>query len=272
MWRTVDEIVNNPSVAILGLGEAGAAIAADLIAAGIEVTGWDPVARPQIDGLQLAESAREAVGGASVVLSVNRAAVAAAVAREVAEALAPGTVFADLNTGPPQLKRELAAFVEPPGALFADVALLAPVPGRGLGTPSLASGSGAAALVAALAPLGMPVEALGEQAGEAAERKLLRSVFAKGMAACAIESLAAARAAGCEEWLRGQLVSALTGADEALLDRWLEGSRVHAARRVEEMEASAEMLADLATPARVAVAARDWLAQLAEEGRTAGAA
>ena len=33
-------------VAVLGLGEAGGRIAADLVAAGADVRGWDPVARP----------------------------------------------------------------------------------------------------------------------------------------------------------------------------------------------------------------------------------
>jgi 3-hydroxyisobutyrate dehydrogenase-like beta-hydroxyacid dehydrogenase len=118
----------------------------------------------------------------------------------------------------------------------------------------------------------MRVEALDGPAGEAAERKLLRSVFAKGMAAAAIEALAAARAAGCEEWLHGELVATLSGADEALLARWLEGSRLHAVRRVEEMEASAAMLDELGTPTRITTAARDWLAQLAGEGKATRAA
>jgi 3-hydroxyisobutyrate dehydrogenase-like beta-hydroxyacid dehydrogenase len=272
----VDEIVDNPSevprIALLGVGEAGTAIAVDLLAAGATVTGWDPAGTPGLDGLRFATDTRAAVEPAGIVLSLNSAAVAAAVAEEAVAALAPGAVFADLNTAPPALKRELAETVEAVGARFADVALLGPVPGNGIRTPALASGSGAAALVAALVPLGARIEALDGPAGEAAERKLLRSVFAKGMAAAAIEALAAARAAGCEEWLREQLVTTLTGADEALLDRWLEGSRLHAARRVEEMEASAEMLEDLGTPNRVATAARDWLAQLAEHGRAAGAA
>jgi 3-hydroxyisobutyrate dehydrogenase-like beta-hydroxyacid dehydrogenase len=206
-----------------------------------------------------------------VVLSVNSAAVALALAEEVASALRPGAIFADLNTGAPTLKRSLATVVEAEGALFADVALLAPVPDRGLGTPALASGSGAEAFVTAMGPLGMPVTALGPRSGEAAERKLLRSVFAKGMAAAAIEALAAARAAGCEEWLWSELSDTLTGADEALLRRWVDGSRLHAARRVEEIEAATEMLVGLDTPPRVAEAARGWLEQLATEGAEDGA-
>jgi 3-hydroxyisobutyrate dehydrogenase-like beta-hydroxyacid dehydrogenase len=268
--RFVDEIVDNPPrIAVLGLGEAGAAITADLLAAGAAVSGWDPVAEPDLDGLQPAAGATEAVAGAAVALSVNRAAVALELAVEVAPAMSSGAVFADLNTAAPDLKAKLAAPVEAGGARFADVALLAPVPGRGLATPALVSGSGAEALVAVLAPLGASLEALGPRPGEAAERKLLRSVFVKGMAIAALESLEAARAAGCEEWLLGQLVATLEGADAALLDRWLGGSRAHASRRAEEMEAAAAMLEGLGTSAPISRAAREWFEQLAKEASDA---
>jgi 3-hydroxyisobutyrate dehydrogenase-like beta-hydroxyacid dehydrogenase len=266
----VDEIVDNlPRIAVLGLGEAGSAIAADLIAASAAVSGWDPAGEPDLDGLSFATGNVEAVAGATVVLSVNWASVAVEVAAEVAPALAAGAVFADLNTAAPVLKVEVAERVESAGARFADVALLSPVPGRGLATPAFAAGSGADALVAALAPLGASLEVLGPRAGEAAERKLLRSVFVKGMATAALESIEAARAAGCEEWLRGHLSTTIEDADAGLLERLVAGSRAHAPRRAEEMAAAAEMLHALGTPARIAPAAAEWYQQLAEEASDA---
>ena len=168
-------------------------------------------------------------------------------------------MYADLNTAAPALKRELAALV---GVRFADVALLGPVPARGLGTPALVSGDGAAAFAALLAPLGMPVELVSETPGDAAARKLLRSVFMKGLAAAALESLEAARAAGDEEWLERELTEVI-GAE--LLERLLEGSRVHAARRVEEMEAACELLASLGVEPRIAGASADVLRGLRVE-------
>lgn len=106
---------------------------------------------------------------------------------------------------------------------------------------------------------------LGPRAGEAAERKLLRSVFVKGMAIAALESIEAARAAGCEEWLREHLAATIENADAAFLERLVAGSRAHAPRRAEEMAAAAEMLHSLGTPARIAPAAAGWYRQLAEE-------
>ena len=246
-------------VAVLGLGEAGASIAADLVALGVDVRGFDPLPDRRVSGVRAARSAVDAVEGANVVLSLNSAAVAVSVARSVIEALSPGQLYADLNTASPATKRELAKIVD----LFVDVALLAPVPGRGVRTPALASGRSASEFAARFRPLGMPVELVGPDPGAAATRKLVRSVFMKGLAAAAVESLAAGSAAGCGEWLRAEIVAVLENADEALLDRLLAGSRTHAARRVDEMEAAAELLRELGVEPRIATATAASLSDLA---------
>ncbi|MGZ4389008.1 MAG: DUF1932 domain-containing protein [Gaiellaceae bacterium] len=240
-------------VAVLGLGEAGARLAADLGAAGADVAGFDPAVP---DG---ARDAQSAAAGCDVVLSVNSAAVARDVAASVLPALDSAMVYADLNTSAPALKREVAAIVAPSGARFADVALLGPVPARGLRTPVLASGSGAEAFAELLGPLGMPVEVISGEPGDAARRKLLRSVFMKGIAAAAIESHAAADAAGETDWLYDELAEVI-GAP--LLDRLLEGSRAHAVRRVEEMTAAAELLHELGIRPHIAAASAAVLADL----------
>ncbi|MBV9466449.1 MAG: NAD(P)-dependent oxidoreductase [Solirubrobacterales bacterium] len=250
-------------VAVLGLGEAGRAIAADLVAAGASVSGWDPaVVRPPSPQVTLAANAQEAVAGAEAILSVNSGQAAPVLARELASALAPGQLYADLNTAAPRLKAELAAVIEGAGGSFADVALMAPVPGRGLRTPCLASGSGAQEFARRFGALGMPVEVLDGQAGAAAARKLLRSVFMKGLAAAALESVTAARAAGCEQWLHDELAQTLAQADAAMLDRLLTGSCQHASRRVHEMQAAAQMLGELGVQPRVCAAAEQWLMAL----------
>jgi 3-hydroxyisobutyrate dehydrogenase-like beta-hydroxyacid dehydrogenase len=246
-----------PHVAVLGLGEAGSRLAADLAAAGATVRGFDPdeAAAAELPGRVF--DATSAVSGAEVVLSVNAGRTACAAASSVLPALRPDVLYADLNTGPPELKRELAALVAP--ARFADVALLGPVPARGLGTPALASGAGAQAFADALGPLGMPVEVVSENAGDAATLKLLRSVFMKGLAAAAIESLEAAEAAGHADWLRDEIAEVI---GEPFLDRLLEGSRRHAVRRVDEMEAAQAVLVELGVEPRIAAATAALLAEL----------
>jgi len=241
-------------VAVLGLGEAGGQIAAELVTAGCDVRAWDPARCPE--GIPNAASDREAVRGADVVLSLTTAAHALAAATGVAAELAPGALYADLNTAAPQLKRELAAALP---VEFADVALVGIVPGHGLAIPALASGAGAARFAELFRPLGMPVEVVGERPGDAAGLKLLRSVFMKGIAAAAIESIEAARAAGVEGHVRADIAGVL---GEPLLDRLLAGSRAHAARRMHEMQAAAAYVEELGVEPRIATAAAEWLAQL----------
>ena len=84
----------------------------------------------------------------------------------------------------------------------------------------------------------------------------------KGLAAAIVESLEAADAAGCGDWLRQEVVSTLESADEALVDRLVDGSRRHAARRVDEMDAACELLRDLGVETRIAAAAAAQLADL----------
>jgi 3-hydroxyisobutyrate dehydrogenase-like beta-hydroxyacid dehydrogenase len=243
-------------VAVLGLGEAGSRLAVDLAGEGVDVAGYDP-ARPS----ESTADAESAVAESDIVLSVNSAAVAVGVAGTAAAALRSDAVYADLNTGGPGLKRELAELI---GATrFADVALLGPVPARGLRTPVLASGGGAVGFAEAFVPLGMPVEVVSTAAGDAAQLKLLRSVFMKGLAAAAIESHTAAVAAGHGEWLDEQIAGVI---GRPLLERLLEGSTQHAARRVDEMEAAKVLLLELGVEPRIADASARLLADLAAIG------
>ncbi|MQA74433.1 MAG: DUF1932 domain-containing protein [Solirubrobacterales bacterium] len=251
-------------IAVIGLGEAGGAIARDLAAAGAGVRGFDPAPAGVPEGVQAASDERDAAAGADVVLSVNSAAVAVRVAEAVAPALDRDSLFADLNTAAPRLEREVAAVVGASGAAFADVALMAPVPGRGLHTPALVSGPGAGRFASTFGPLGMPITPVGSEAGTASARKLARSVFAKGLAAAVGEALAAGERLGCEDWLYADIERTLSAADGALLRRLIDGSRRHAVRRAEEMGAAVALLEELEIEPRTAAAARAWLGSLAE--------
>jgi 3-hydroxyisobutyrate dehydrogenase-like beta-hydroxyacid dehydrogenase len=256
------------AVAVLGLGEAGSPIAADLVGAGTRVLGFDPE-RPPPDGVEALPTAVEAAAPAEVVLSVNSAAVALEVAETVAPALGPDHLYADLNTAAPALKRAIATAIEPRGAAFADVALMEPVPDWGARTPALASGRGAERFATSLGAFGMPVTCIGAEPGAAAARKLARSVFMKGQAAAIGEALAAAQRLGCEDWLYADIESTLNRADGRLLRRLVEGSRKHATRRVDEMAAAVAMLEELEVKPRVAAASEAWLRSLAKS-RVAG--
>jgi 3-hydroxyisobutyrate dehydrogenase-like beta-hydroxyacid dehydrogenase len=139
----------------------------------------------------------------------------------------------------------LGALASARGVIFADVSIMAPVPGRGLATPLLGSGADARVVARLLGRYRAAVTALDQPAGAAAERKLLRSVFYKGMSAAVVEALAAARVLGLEQWLRDNIAEELTNASPQSVDRIVSGTYRHAPRRADEMEAAAKMLAHL---------------------------
>ncbi|MBX6762793.1 MAG: NAD(P)-dependent oxidoreductase [Rubrobacteraceae bacterium] len=250
-------------LAVLGLGEAGGEISHDLAARGRRVLGYDirPVEPPE--GVEVVGSPEDAVRGAEAVLALVPPADAPEAARSAVPVLEEGTLYADCSSASPQQKRELARMLEKTGAEFVDLTLMGTVPGRGLSTPAFVSGSGAGRLAEMLSSLGMPVEKVSEEPGDAAGRKLLRSVFVKGMTGAIMEALEAGRAAGCEEWLWSNIVSELTGADEALVRRLVEGSYRHARRRADEMAAAEKLLRELGVTPRITEATKERLRKLA---------
>jgi 3-hydroxyisobutyrate dehydrogenase-like beta-hydroxyacid dehydrogenase len=247
------------TIAVLGLGEAGGRIAADLVARGVDVRGFDPDPARDVHGITRAGDPAEAAEGSDAVLSANAAEVALEAARSALPGLERGAVYADLNTASPESKRELAALVGPAHALFADVALLGPIPLEGLAAPVLASGDGAPRFASIFGPLGMPVTVISDRAGDAAALKLVRSVFMKGLAASVVESMQAAEAAGHRDWL-AQEIEAVIGAWR--LERALDGSGRHALRRRAEMEAACDLLRELGVEPHVAAASAAQLAEL----------
>ena len=129
----------------------------------------------------------------------------------------------------------------------------------------LACGAGAEDYARFLRPLGADVAVLTGPPGTAATRKLLRSVFYKGLAAAVTESLRGGHAAGCADWLRDDIARVLADASAATVDRLEQGSVRHARRRADEMSAAGDLLDDLGVPARIARASQAWLEQLLAE-------
>lgn len=252
-------------IAIVGLGEAGALLARDLVRAGAQVHGWDPDLHGDLSEIPLAASFADAVRGADIVISVNWAVVAADVAREAFPLLKSGMIFADHNTSGPSLKQELAAIVEPSGAAFVDVAMMAPVPGLGIRVPMFLAGPGAEALARVYRSYGTPVEIVSDVPGDAAARKLTRSVFFKGMSAAVCEALEAARAVGVEDWLRADITRTFVAADGTLLDRVVEGTYKHAKRRAHEMQDATALLDELGVPSTISAATAAALERITRE-------
>jgi 3-hydroxyisobutyrate dehydrogenase-like beta-hydroxyacid dehydrogenase len=107
---------------------------------------------------------------------------------------------------------------------------------------------------------------VGARAGEAATRKLLRSVVMKGLAALLIESMEAAEQAGEGEWLWGHLIAELTSLDAAMLRRLRLDATPHAGRRLDEMKAAQDLLLGLGVTAHMTTATIEHLERILNRG------
>jgi len=247
---------------VLGLGEAGSIYARGLAERGADVVAFDPKVHDAPAGVTRLPSIGDAVGAADLVLSIVGASAAGPVAGEALDRMPDTAVFVDFNTGAPAHKRELAARATAAGIRFADVAVMAPVPRAGIGTELLVSGDGASAAAAALDGLGLPIRVVGDEPGDAAGLKLVRSVFMKGLAALVFETLAAADGIGATAEARSQIAGELGPDGDALVQRLLDGTRQHAERREHEMLDTRAFLGELGTPAWMTEGTLAWLRSL----------
>jgi 3-hydroxyisobutyrate dehydrogenase-like beta-hydroxyacid dehydrogenase len=250
------------TIAILGLGEAGSRYARGLADAGAEVRGYDPHAAMTGAGIARCDRLDDALRGADVVLSLVWARNAVAVAEEAMTHLHTGAVYADLNTAAPQTKIEVSDIARSAGVRMADVAVLAPVPRAGHRTDLLASGPGADVLAERLRPLGVPIDIVAGEVGEAARLKLLRSVFMKGLATLVIEGLEAARATGAEAWMRQQIAAELGPGGHTMIDHLLAGTYLHSERREHEVRDALATLEGVDAAADMTRATLAWFERL----------
>lgn len=84
-------------IAFIGLGNMGAPMARNLVKAGHQVTGFDPIVAPE--GIVVAQSAAEAVRGAEMAITMlPNGPILRAVADEVIPAMPTGALFLDCST------------------------------------------------------------------------------------------------------------------------------------------------------------------------------
>ena len=222
------------SIAFIGFGEAGQAIAAGLNDANAaQITAWD-ILFPEAAGKSLlraadaigvrrAVSAADAVQGAEIVISAVTAASSLDAARSVQENLRGEPFFLDINSVSPGRKQE-SAKVLGAAARYIDVAVLAPI----------------------LAALGMRADVAGVEVGAAAAIKMVRSVMIKGIEALTLECFLAAARAGVIDEVAVSMRNNYPGLDWTKIVPYnLERMAVHGERRAAEMEEVADTLREL---------------------------
>jgi len=267
--------ISTRGIAIIGFGEAGSILGAELAAKGQEVATYDilldsPASRGGVEakalaaGVRIADTHSSAVQPATLVISAVTASSAAEVAAQAAAHLRAGQVFLDINSVSPATKRRSAQLIEAAGADYVEAAVMAPVPPQRLKVPMLLGGARAVELARALSGLGMNTTAIAERIGVASAVKMCRSIMIKGLEALTVECLLAARRFGAEE----QVLASLNGTYpdmgwlEALPDYLVSRVAEHGRRRAAEMREVAQTLTDVHLEPTMALATavrQDWL-------------
>lgn len=266
-------------IAIIGFGEVGSTLAADLSRQeGVRIAAWDVQfaqagsaasgnlrGQPGVVG---ADSAVTAVQDAEFVFSAVTAAEDLAAAMAAAPGLGADTWFIDLNSVAPGTRREVARVVEARGARYVEAAVMAPIAPRRIATAVLLGGRHAEKLAAAARALGFTgMRAYSDDLGPASAAKMCRSVIVKGFEALAAESLLSARYYGVEAEVIGSLSDLFPGADWHALSRYMiSRSLEHGRRRAEEMREVAATVRESGVEPWMSVAAAErqaWAAGFA---------
>ena len=273
-------------IAFIGFGEAGQTISRGLVAekAKPAIRTYDILfAQPAGAPLEAAaralggEAARdhaEAVRGANLVFLAVTASSSLDAARSCLPGLGKGQLFLDVNSVSPKRKIETAALVAPTGAAYVDVAVMAPAAPYLHKVPCLVGGPGAAALAPRAAALGMKMEFVSNEVGQASAIKMFRSIVVKGLEALLVESMTASAEYGVEARVLASLQETWPGIDwEKLAGYMIERVVSHGKRRAAEMrEVSATLESIGMEPVMAAASAvrQQWIADLGVKERLKG--
>ncbi len=148
------------TIAFIGLGNMGAPMALNLVAAGYDVTGYDPVTDCP-DGVTPASSAAEAATGAEAVITMlPHGAALRAVAALIRSVTAPRAIHIDCSTVDVESARAITELHQVTGLLMVDAPVSGGVKGASDATLTFMVGGSPAAFAAASPYL----EAMGKKA------------------------------------------------------------------------------------------------------------
>lgn len=273
-------------IAFIGFGEAGQTISRGLLGEAkpairtYDILFDDPANGGKLKraaeslGVAIARDHAEAVREADLVFLAVTASSSLEAARSCLPGLRKGQLFLDINSVSPRRKLETAALLAPTGAAYVDVAVMAPVAPYLHKVPCLIGGPGAAALAPRALALGMKMELISAEVGQASAIKMFRSIVVKGLEALLLESMLAASEYKVEARVLASLQETFPGIDwEQLSGTMIERVVSHGKRRAAEMREVAETLEGIGLDpimAAASAARQQWLADLAVKERLGG--
>jgi len=240
---------------LVGYGEIGSTLGKGLRGAGLQqISCYDKYAfdgpysdiiqgRAREAGVTLVRSNGELADASDLIFSVTPGSSSLESADAFAPVLTDRHTFLDFASATPKIKKSVANKLASSGALLGDGSIEG-TPLHGYSMRMLSSGPAGERVRDWLVPWGMQIEFTGEVLGTASGIKILRSVLIKGIEALTDEMLLAARQYGIDEIV-------LASASKTLARPWMDtvhsltpSGVIHAKRRAEELEMSADAVQD----------------------------
>src|SRR5919205_1071026 len=240
---------------LVGYGEIGSTLGRGLRGAGLEaIFSYDKYAfdgpyadliqsRAKEAGVTLVRSNQELADASDLIFSVTPGSASLESAEAFAPVLTNKHTFLDFASATPKIKQGVAERLAGSGALLGDGSIEG-TPLHGYSMRMLSSGPAGERVRDWLVPWGMQIEFTGPNLGTASGIKILRSVLIKGIEALTDEMLLAARQYGIDDIV-------LASASKTLARPWMDtvqsvtpSGAIHAKRRAEELEMSAEAVED----------------------------
>jgi 3-hydroxyisobutyrate dehydrogenase-like beta-hydroxyacid dehydrogenase len=253
----MEQRLTPPRIALLGYGEVGQTLAADLRERGFEgIVAWDRLFLDRSSGpsqaialrndVRAATGMAEALRDATLVISAVTAGECLAAAREATVAIRRGAFYLDLNSVAPSTRTEAARAIEAVGGHYVEAAVMSPIGPKRIASPILLGGPHAGDFAPLAREFGFAgVEVFAVRFGQASAAKMCRSVVLKGLEALLAESLLAARHYEVEGAVLASLRDLLPGHDWPKLARYMiSRSVLHGRRRAEEMREVARTVGD----------------------------
>jgi 3-hydroxyisobutyrate dehydrogenase-like beta-hydroxyacid dehydrogenase len=212
-------------IAFIGVGRMGSAMVARLIAAGHELTIYDPVSSAMAPlaalGANLANSAADAAASSTVAMaSVPGPADARETARQVADSPTI-KVFVDLSTSGPAAAQAIAGMLAPRGIAAVDAPVSGGVKGAAAGKLAIMASGPVPAMqrVRPLLEVLGKVYELGEKPGLGQTVKLANNLMSAASLAIAAEALAMGVKAGVDPVAMLDVLNASSGRNSATQDK-----------------------------------------------------
>ncbi len=262
---------------LVGYGEVGSTIGRGLRESGLHsVVAYDKFAfdgpyssliqrRAQEAGVNLLREPRHLADQADIILGVTPGSASLDSAAALEQHLTPTHLFIDVASATPKIKRMVATRLASSGATLGDASIVG-TPADGHGLPILASGPAGERMRDSLVPWGMRIEAVGPEIGTASGIKILRSVVMKGLEALLVECLLGASELGIDATILQSIDRSFQRSFPEMANALLTTGAIHAERRAEEVEMSAEALADAGLDPIMAKAAASRLRWVADLG------